>query len=55
MWFLLALLPLPLAVGASVKAIQHGRNTKQLIPALGMNVVTVLGTNLLITIAVLAM
>jgi 1,4-dihydroxy-2-naphthoate octaprenyltransferase len=55
MWFLLALLPVPLAAKASAIAIKHGGDTKQLIPALGMNVVTVLGTNLLITIAALVM
>jgi 1,4-dihydroxy-2-naphthoate octaprenyltransferase len=55
MWFLLALLPVPIAVKASAIAIKYGGDTKRLIPALGMNVMIVLGTNLLITIAALAM
>ncbi|MDD2634864.1 MAG: prenyltransferase [Bacteroidales bacterium] len=55
MWFLIALIPLPLAIVASVKAVKHGSSTPQLIPALGMNVMVVLGTNLLIAIAALVM
>lgn len=55
LWFLIALLPVPLAVKASLTAILHGNNNKKLVPALGMNVMTVLGTDLLIAIAVLAM
>ncbi len=52
-WLLLALLPLPLAIKASQTAISHGSSMKKLVPALGMNVMVVLGTDLLIAIAVI--
>lgn len=52
-WFMLALLPMPLAYRASMAAIRHGHDTPKLVPALGMNVLTVLGTDLFIAIAVL--
>ncbi len=52
-WMLLALLPLPLAIKASQTAISHGSSMEKLMPALGMNVMVVLGTDLLIAIALI--
>lgn len=52
-WLLIALLPLPLAIKATQTAIAHGNDMQKLIPALGMNVMVVLGTDLLIAIAVI--
>jgi len=54
-WFLITLIPLPLAVIASVTAIRHCHDVQRIIPALGLNVVTVLTTNLLIALAILFM
>ena len=51
-WFMLALLPMPLAYKAALGAIRHGHDTPRLIPALGMNVLTVLGTDLFIAVAI---
>ena len=53
LWIYLALLPLPLAVKASQTAIVHGSDNALLIPAMGMNVMVVLATDLLIAVAVL--
>ena len=51
-WLLLiALLPLPIALNACKIALKHGEDMEKLMPALGMNVVTVLATDLLIAIA----
>ncbi|MFP4065797.1 MAG: prenyltransferase [Bacteroidales bacterium] len=52
-WLYLALLPFPLAVKTSLTAIRHGEQTPKLLPALGMNVMVVLGTDLLIALAVI--
>ncbi len=52
-WLYLALLPVPLAIKASAIAIKHGNDLPKLIPALGMNVLIVLGTDLLIAIYVI--
>ncbi len=52
-WLYLALLPLPLAIKASATAIKHHSDLPKLIPALGMNVMVVLGTDLLIAISVI--
>lgn len=52
-WFMLALTPIPFAYKASLGALRHGHDTPKLIPALGMNVLTVLSTDLFIAIAVL--
>ncbi|MDR4989244.1 MAG: UbiA family prenyltransferase, partial [Bacteroidales bacterium] len=52
-WLYLALLPLPVALKASQTAIKHYNDMKMLLPALGMNVMVVLGTDLLIAIAVI--
>ncbi len=51
-WIYLALIPLPLAVKACLTAIKHGDDFKRMVPALGNNVLTVLGTDLLLAIAV---
>lgn len=51
-WIYLALIPLPLAIKATVTAIKEGSDTTKLIPAMGMNVMVVLGTDLLIAVAV---
>ncbi len=52
-WIYLALLPGPLAIKACITAIKHGDDLKRIIPALGNNVLTVLGVDLLLAIAVL--
>ncbi|MFW5944692.1 MAG: prenyltransferase [Bacteroidota bacterium] len=52
-WFMLALIPLPFAYKASMGALKHGNNIPELVPALGMNVLTVLSTDLLIAVAVI--
>jgi len=52
-WFMLALIPLPFAFKASMGAIKHGNNVSKLVPALAMNVITVLGTDLLIAVSVM--
>jgi 1,4-dihydroxy-2-naphthoate octaprenyltransferase len=52
-WFMLALIPIPFAFRATMGAIKHGDNTSKLIPALGMNVLTVLGTDLMIAVSIL--
>ena len=51
-WIYIALLPLPLAVKASVTAIRHGNDIGKIVPALGSNVMTVLLTDLLLAVAV---
>jgi len=51
-WIYLALLPGPLAIKACITAIKHGDDLKQLVPALGSNVLTVLGVDLLLAVAV---
>ncbi len=51
-WIYLALIPLPLAVKACLTAIKHGDDFKRMIPALGSNVLAVLGTDLLLAVAV---
>lgn len=51
-WIYIALLPIPLAVKASLTAIRHGSDVAKMVPALGSNVMTVLGTDLLLAIAV---
>ena len=52
-WFMLALLPIPFAYKASMGALKHGNDIPKLIPALGMNVITVLSTDLFIAVAVM--
>ncbi|MBN2078541.1 MAG: prenyltransferase [Spirochaetes bacterium] len=49
---LLGLLTMPLAAKAAVTALRHAEDTPQLVPALGLNVIVVLATDLLLTIAV---
>lgn len=51
-WLFLALIPLPLAVKAALTTLRHRDNIPKLIPALGMNVIVVLFTDLLIAVAV---
>lgn len=51
-WIYLGLLPLPLALKASLTAIKYGHDTPKLIPALGSNVVTVLAVDLLLAVAI---
>ncbi len=52
-WIYLALIPLPLALHASFLAINHSDDNKKIITAMGNNVMTVLGTDLLLAIAIL--
>jgi 1,4-dihydroxy-2-naphthoate octaprenyltransferase len=56
-WFptamLIALLTVPLAVKASVTALRHGDQREPMIPAMGANVMLVLGTDLLMAVAYL--
>lgn len=52
-WIYLALIPLPLALNASFIAIRHGDDSKKIVTAMGNNVMTVLGTDLLLAIAIL--
>jgi 1,4-dihydroxy-2-naphthoate polyprenyltransferase len=51
-WIYLALLPLPLAIKASQTAVKNGSDISKLMPAMGMNVMVVLATDLLIAVAV---
>lgn len=51
-WIYIALLPLPLAVKVSMTAIRHGSDIAKMIPALRNNIMTVLGTDLLLALAV---
>jgi 1,4-dihydroxy-2-naphthoate octaprenyltransferase len=51
-WIYLALLPLPLAVKACNTAIRHGNDLTRMVSALGNNVLAVLGTDLLLAVAV---
>ena len=51
-WIYIALLPLPLAIKACLTAIRHGSDFVKMVPALGSNVMTVLGTDLLLAVAV---
>ena len=50
-WILIALLPVPLAIKASTTAIKFGDDVQKLIPALGINVMIVLGTDLLLAVS----
>jgi 1,4-dihydroxy-2-naphthoate polyprenyltransferase len=52
-WIYLALIPLPLALHASFLAIRHSNDSNKIITAMGNNVMTVLGTDLLIAVAIL--
>ncbi len=51
-WVYLGLLPLPLAFKASHTAVKHGNAIPEIIPALGNNVITVLGVDLMLAVAV---
>jgi 1,4-dihydroxy-2-naphthoate polyprenyltransferase len=50
MWSLLGLVTLPLAVKASLTALKHHSDRERLIPAMGANVMTVLGTDLALAV-----
>jgi 1,4-dihydroxy-2-naphthoate octaprenyltransferase len=52
-WLYLALLPLPIAFKAGMTAIKHGDDMQKLVPSMGMNVMVVLGTDLLVAVSVL--
>jgi len=52
-WLYLALLPLPIGLKASHIALTHKGDNEKLLPAQGMNVITVLATDLLIAISVI--
>ncbi len=52
-WIYLALIPLPLALNALFIAINHHHDSKRFVTAMGNNVMTVLGTDLLLAIAIL--
>lgn len=51
-WGLLALLTIPVAMKAGLTALKEYNNTPKLIPALGMNVVTVLATDFLLAFSI---
>ncbi len=51
-WVYLGLLPLPLAVKASIIAIRYGGNPVSVVPALANNVLTVLGVDFLLAVGV---
>ena len=51
-WVYLALLPLPLAIKACITTVRYNDDFEKLFPALGMNVMVVLATDLLIATAV---
>jgi 1,4-dihydroxy-2-naphthoate octaprenyltransferase len=50
-WLFIALLPLPAAVIAAMIAIRHGNDSERFLPALGLNVMVVLGTDALMAAA----
>lgn len=52
-WLYLALLPLPIGLKAAHTALTHDGDNAKLMPALGMNVMVVLATDLLIALAVI--
>lgn len=52
-WLYLALIPLPVAFKAGMTAIKHGDDMQKLVPSMGMNVMVVLGTDLLVAVSVL--
>ncbi|MFP4448566.1 MAG: prenyltransferase, partial [Bacteroidales bacterium] len=50
-WFMLALIPVPFAFKAIIGAFKYGHDTPKLVPALAMNVIVVLATDLLLAVA----
>ncbi len=52
-WIYLALLPLPMAIKAAQTALTQAENIEKLMPAMGMNVVVVLATDLLLALGVI--
>ncbi len=51
-WIYLALIPMPLAIKASITALRYREDIQKLIPALANNVIVVLGTDLLLAVGV---
>ena len=51
-WMFLALIPAPVAFIAASKAVKYGNDAERIVPALGLNVMVVLSTDLLISVAV---
>ncbi len=51
-WIILGCGTIPLAVKAGMMALRHCEDTPKLVPALGINVMVVLGTDLLLAIAI---
>ncbi|HDR89912.1 MAG TPA: prenyltransferase [Bacteroidetes bacterium] len=52
-WIYLALIPMPLGIRSSITAIRHGDDMHKMVPALGTNVITVLGTDLLLAVGII--
>ncbi len=52
-WFFIALITLPLAAKAAITVIRKPENPEKIVTAMGLNVATVLATNLLIAVGVL--
>lgn len=52
-WIYLALIPMPLGIRSSITAIRHGDDIPKMVPALGTNVITVLGTDLLLAVGII--
>lgn len=52
-WFFISMLTFPLALKAVITAIKYNEDSGKMVAAMGANVMTVLGTNLLIAIAIL--
>ncbi|MFP4047476.1 MAG: prenyltransferase [Bacteroidales bacterium] len=50
-WFMLALIPVPFAFKDIIGAFKYGHDTPKLVPALAMNVIVVLATDLLLAVA----
>lgn len=52
-WIFLALIPVPFAFNAGLTAIRHPEDKNKIVKAMGNNVLTVLGTDLLLAIGIL--
>ncbi len=52
-WLFLSLIPLPFAFNAAMTALRHYEDRKKIVRAMGSNVITVLGTDLLLAVAIL--
>jgi len=51
-WVLLGLIPLPIAIKACITAFLYGNDMEKIVPALGQNVLVVLGVDLLLAVGV---